>query len=33
MENIIGIHEMKIQDLDLIAEILETNFDNEVSIS
>ena len=28
MKNNIAIHEMKIQDLDLIAEILETNFDN-----
>ena len=28
MENNIEIHEMKIQDLDLIAEILETDFDN-----
>ena len=28
MPNNIEIHEMKIQDLDLIAEILETDFDN-----
>ena len=28
MPNDIEIHEMKIQDLDLIAEILETDFDN-----